>query len=908
MPFKLGAIWAAIKLDTKQFNAAIKQVQGQTATSAKGATSAGTAYGGMWKKLAMGVGIAGGVTMVTRTLMNQFSDMVTTGREFESAWANVTTMMDSSGDEAKQMRDELIDLSPALGDTTELAEGMYQVLSASIPEDAAILFLESAAEAAVAGVTDTATAVDALTTVINAYGLEAGAVDSISDVMFETVKSGKLTYEELAASMGTVVPVAASTGVEFTEITGALAEMTKKGIPAQTATMQLRQVLMGILKPSKGAKEAMEELGLEYGENALQSKGLAGWLVDLGEKTQGSADKMSSVIENARSLTGVLALAGTGTEGLTDAVADMEGALDGGGQTAEAFDKQLSTMDITLDTLVTATDKFKISFYNGFVEGIEKGAPNAKDFDEITKDLSATFSTFGEVLGLMVVPAVKDFTAKINAVIAPVKAAKLVFKDITTLLKKGQVPTLKNVSKHYKELAEQEEATAKATEFISGWFKKASDAMDDLTAEVLAQNEANEESKKTYIDLLPEIKDTKFEFIDWLTKVGDGEMTIKEYNMRLDGMSESFIKLAKKIEDAEVLDPEDLEPYFTELESAPSALASVLAGVGVQLTETHDSIADHAETLTKETLPQFWENFATGVGTIYGNLIWDIMDKNSTFEESIDMFFENWLNMFKGMIADMVQSWMTDFIKEIISSSATAGASVAANLAESVGGEGADSLAGAFDSVGSAAGGLLNTLSGVANIVTAIASVANLFKKAGPSTTDSWNFEHIQINTKEMRDYIFLNIGSNSGWLARILDKNNAIHLTLQGWRKGQRDRLKGMHKALNKIEDHTAAMVKKLGSTKKAQTGAVSFQTELIQTHGTPSRPEYVLPHEDLSRAISGGGGASNNYISINVSDQIDPFTAQRMTRDVILPQVINALETKKYNRDLQNQLGLGT
>ncbi|GAG77705.1 unnamed protein product, partial [marine sediment metagenome] len=199
MPFKLGAIWAAIKLDTTQFNAAIKQVQGKTTASAKGATKAGTAYGGMWKKLALGVGIAGGVTMVTRALINQFSDMVTVGREFEAAWANVTTMMDSSTEEAKGMRDALIDLSPTLGSTTELAAGMYQVLSASIPEDAAILFLESAAEAAVAGVTDTATAVDALTTVINAYGLEAGAVDSISDVMFETVKSGKLTYEELAA-------------------------------------------------------------------------------------------------------------------------------------------------------------------------------------------------------------------------------------------------------------------------------------------------------------------------------------------------------------------------------------------------------------------------------------------------------------------------------------------------------------------------------------------------------------------------------------------------------------------------------------------------------------------------------------------------------------------------------------
>ena len=81
-----------------------------------------------------------------------------------------------------------------------------------------------------------------------------------------------------------------------------------------------------------------------------------------------------------------------------------------------------------------------------------------------------------------------------------------------------------------------------------------------------------------------------------------------------------------------------------------------------------------------------------------------------------------------------------------------------------------------------------------------------------------------------------------------------------------------------------------------------------MIQVHGTPQNPEYVGRHEDLARMVpgAGGGGARNNYFSINVSDQIDPFTAQRLTRDVILPGIINALGTKDFNRDLQNELGI--
>ena len=908
MPFKLGAIWAAIKLDTTQFNAAIKQVQGQTKTAGTTATGTGTAMGGMWKKMAVGVGIAGGVTLAVRMLKNQFSDMVTTGREFESAWANVTTMMDSSGEEARQMRDELINLSPTLGSTTDLAAGMYQVLSASIPEDAAILFLESAAEAAVAGVTDTATAVDALTTVINAYGLEAGDVTSISDVMFETVKSGKLTYEELAASLGTVISPAASTGVKFTEISAALAEMTKKGIPAQTATMQLRQVLMGILAPSTSAAENMDKLGIAYGENALQTQGLAGWLVQLREKTGGSADAIAGIIENARSLTGVLALTGTGTEGLTNAVADMEGALDGGGQTAGAFEKQLSTMDITMETLVTATDKFKISFYNGFVEGVEKGIPSAKDFDEITRDLNDAFRTLGEILGSTVIPAITDWKNKIDSIITPIKGVKLALSDTVKMIKAGYFPTLKNLNKMYEDQAEAEKESAKWIEFLSGWMVKGADAMKGLTDKVLAEKDATDKSTEAHKGLIPKLTETKDEFIDWMREVADGKMTIDEYNLRLAGMSDSFIRLAADLKDADILDPEDLEPYFTELESLPDASQSVFQQVGLQSLVLKTEIEKHAEDMTKVTLPAFWQNFATSVGTIYGDLIWDLMDKNSTFDESITNLFDNFANMFKSMIAEMVQSFVTDFVGGILSGAQDAASGIVSSLGSALGGGGAGDIAGGVESVVGSLGGLANPIGMISGAVTAIASVAALFKKTGPSSTDSWHFQETWKEQKQLTDYTMINIGGSGGWLAMIHDKTNQVVLKNEYQMKQNRKSI-GI---LGDISKHTSATVKAIKemTPKKAQAGAVSLQSELIQTHGTPQHPEYIIPHQDLSNMMSGqgggGGGGVNNYISINISDQIDPFTAQRMTREVILPQIIAALGTKDFNRDLQRGLGI--
>jgi hypothetical protein len=150
-----------------------------------------------------------------------------------------------------------------------------------------------------------------------------------------------------------------------------------------------------------------------------------------------------------------------------------------------------------------------------------------------------------------------------------------------------------------------------------------------------------------------------------------------------------------------------------------------------------------------------------------------------------------------------------------------------------------------------------------------------------------------------------IEIGSSSGWLSQILGRNSDTFVTLQTIRKLTREKVAG---PLKGIEKNTSKMVKLLGSAPKAQAGAVSFQTELFQTHGTPQHPEYIIPHEDLSRMVSGGGGggARNNYFSINIHDQIDPFTAQRLMRDVMLPKMIAALETNDYKRDLQDQLGI--
>ncbi len=81
--------------------------------------------------------------------------------------------------------------------TKELNESLYQAISGSVDTAKAVDFLDVAVKAAKGGFTETSTAVDGLTTVLNSYGLEADKATDISNQMLITQNLGKTTSGNL---------------------------------------------------------------------------------------------------------------------------------------------------------------------------------------------------------------------------------------------------------------------------------------------------------------------------------------------------------------------------------------------------------------------------------------------------------------------------------------------------------------------------------------------------------------------------------------------------------------------------------------------------------------------------------------------------------------------------------------
>ena len=107
-------------------------------------------------------------------------------------------------------------------------------------------------------------AADAITTLLNSYGLSASHAGDVSDVLFATVKRGKTTFADLAPSIGMVAATAASAGVSLDDLGASVATMTRNGIRTERAVTALNAVVSTFLKPTKEAADYARELGFTY--------------------------------------------------------------------------------------------------------------------------------------------------------------------------------------------------------------------------------------------------------------------------------------------------------------------------------------------------------------------------------------------------------------------------------------------------------------------------------------------------------------------------------------------------------------------------------------------------------------------------------------------------------------------
>jgi TP901 family phage tail tape measure protein len=256
--------------------------------------------------------------------------------------------------------------------------------------------MQVASQAAIAGVTDVETAVDGLTTIINAFGLDTGEAQAVADSMFAAVKGGKTTFEELSASLFNVGPAAAAAGVSFEEVNAAIATMTAAGVPTAQATTQIRAAMVGLQKPSKELDAIFQALGYDSAQLAIESEGLGFALDAVKDASGGSNGQLQTLLGSVEAVSAVNILAGTGAGKFAD---ELERQNNAAGSVQDAFDEIDKSR--VLERQAIAFQNMAIAIGNVLIPVMEVLVPLFTGFAEFVADNSVVFTILAGIFGAL---------------------------------------------------------------------------------------------------------------------------------------------------------------------------------------------------------------------------------------------------------------------------------------------------------------------------------------------------------------------------------------------------------------------------------------------------------------------------------------------------------------------------
>lgn len=331
----IGKLFVEIGADISGLNKGLSGAEDKVNAFGEGVKKSGAKIGAGMSSA--GRGMTAGITAPLVAAGAGFITLSGKAANFENQMNEVFTLMPGmSKDAMNDMTGEVLKFSREMGTLpNEAVPALYQAISAGVAKDNVFDFMRVANKAAVGGVTDLETAVDGITSVVNAYGSDVVDASKASDLMFTAVKLGKTNFNELSKSLFQVNPIASALGVEFGNVTAALATMTQQGTPTSVATTQLRQLFVELSKDTSKASAAFKEVaGVGFQEFIAQGGNVQDALGIMETAAANNDVALQDMFGSVEAGLAALTLTGEGTEILTKSLDEMANA---GGATDTAF-------------------------------------------------------------------------------------------------------------------------------------------------------------------------------------------------------------------------------------------------------------------------------------------------------------------------------------------------------------------------------------------------------------------------------------------------------------------------------------------------------------------------------------------------------------------------------------------
>lgn len=362
------------------------------------------------------------------------------GAEFESSFAQVETIMDTSQMSVEDMKSSIQNLSSEMGvSASELSGAVYNAISATGDTANAVSLVGDATRLATAGFTDAESALSVLTTTINAYGMSASDAESISDSLIQTQNLGVTTIDQLASAMGKAISTASAYNVNLGNLESAYVSLTKAGISTEESTTYISSMLNELGDTgSEVGKILKKETGKSFGTLMKEGKSLGDVIEVLSDHVDGSAEALMNLWGSAEAGKAANAIVSQGLDTFND---NLEKLQNSAGTTEKAYSTMADTLEHKTQMVKTEAQNLAISIY-------EQIKPALSDIADAALEFIQNFD-FSKV-----VSAVQTFIGVLGAAGVAIAAFKtaLVVRDVTaffTAVKTGAtaVEALNQVTK-----------------------------------------------------------------------------------------------------------------------------------------------------------------------------------------------------------------------------------------------------------------------------------------------------------------------------------------------------------------------------------------------------------------------------------------------------------------------------
>jgi TP901 family phage tail tape measure protein len=461
-----------------------------------------------------GVLASAGIAATLNEIKNGFFDCSEAAAQFETSTAMVATIADTSQKSLSDISKEVRTYSNETGEAaSDMAEATYQAISASVNTADAASFAGTATKLAVGGFTSATTAVDVLTTAINAYGLAASDATQLSDYLITTQNLGKTSVDQLAQSVGNVIPLASAYNVQMDNLSSAYAVLTANGIATAESGTYLKSMLNELGDTGSDVSEVLlNSTGKTFAQLMEQGYSLGDVMAMLGNAVDGDSTAFNALWSSTEAGIGALSLFNAGAD-------KYNSVLDSMRTSAGATEKAYSTMADT-------TDKSKQRMENSFNNlKISVG-------DVLNPALTQVYEGFTSVFAGM-----SDFVDEHPAVVAAISAIAVGVGGFTGALAAYNIATTAA-----KFVTEAFTATLAANPFVlaAAGIVAVTAAAVTLTGVLITQSDEYEGMTATCRDQYDELQNLNDQYNAACEQYGENSEAANSLRYQLDQLNDEF--------------------------------------------------------------------------------------------------------------------------------------------------------------------------------------------------------------------------------------------------------------------------------------------------------------------------------------------------------------------------------